>query len=172
MREATRLPFNPLRASLYTPRDLFAGFSGDDPHSYATCADIQILSYFCAYGKNPSNDSAAATLEALHDNSISLALQAALAKHPRVVGIMGGHQMVRGTRPYAEIARLAQALAKAGSMVATGGGPGAMEAAHLGALFAFRAAGGPHAAGASPAPRPSVPARPAPPLAADATVRP
>jgi predicted Rossmann-fold nucleotide-binding protein len=172
MREATRLPFNPLRASLYAPRDLFAGFSADDPHSYATCDDIQILSYFCAYGKNPSNDSAAATLEALHDNSISLALQAALAKKPRVVGIMGGHQMVRGTRAYIEIARVAQALTKSGSMVATGGGPGAMEASHLGALFAFRSDAELDAAIARLAAQPALPARSADLVAADGTVDP
>ena len=54
----------------------------------------------------------------------------------RVVGVMGGHAMARGTDAYAGAARLGRALARAGLTVATGGGPGAMEAANLGAYAA------------------------------------
>lgn len=172
MRDAVRLPFNPLRSSLYAPGDLFAGFSVADPKSYAACIDIQILSYFCVYGKNPTVESAAATLEALHDNSISLALQATLARHPRVVALMGGHQMWRGAGPYAAIAHLAQALTQAGFMVATGGGPGAMEAAHLGALFAFHRRSELEEAIRTLGVCPALPARSADLVAADGTVDP
>jgi predicted Rossmann-fold nucleotide-binding protein len=49
---------------------------------------------------------------------------------------MGGHAMARGTREYAGAARLGRELARAGLTVATGGGPGAMEAANLGAYAA------------------------------------
>ena len=44
--------------------------------------------------------------------------------------------MARGTDAYAGAARLGRALARAGLTVATGGGPGAMEAANLGAYAA------------------------------------
>jgi len=54
----------------------------------------------------------------------------------RVVGIMGGHQLARDTDLYRRIARLAWRLARAGFFVATGGGPGAMEASNLGAALA------------------------------------
>ena len=54
----------------------------------------------------------------------------------RVVGVMGGHAMARGTAEYAGAARLGRELARAGLLVATGGGPGAMEAANLGAALA------------------------------------
>ncbi len=44
--------------------------------------------------------------------------------------------MARGTDEYAGAARLGRTLARAGLTVATGGGPGAMEAANLGAYAA------------------------------------
>jgi predicted Rossmann-fold nucleotide-binding protein len=49
---------------------------------------------------------------------------------------MGGHAMARGTEAYAGAARLGRELTRAGLTVATGGGPGAMEAANLGAYAA------------------------------------
>ena len=50
------------------------------------------------------------------------------------MGVMGGHAVSRDTEPYAGAARLGHRLAAAGLAVLTGGGPGAMEAANLGAL--------------------------------------
>jgi predicted Rossmann-fold nucleotide-binding protein len=49
---------------------------------------------------------------------------------------MGGHAHDRGTPDYVAAARLGRALAREGLTVATGGGPGAMEAANLGAYLA------------------------------------
>nr|WP_246231855.1 LOG family protein [Nakamurella aerolata] len=53
---------------------------------------------------------------------------------------MGGHGLARGTDGYAEAAELGKTLAQAGYLVATGGGPGAMEAVNLGAFVAGRTA--------------------------------
>ena len=53
----------------------------------------------------------------------------------RLVGVMGGHTVERGTPAYADTARLGVALGPHVT-VATGGGPGAMEAANLGARCA------------------------------------
>ena len=133
--DETTLPFNPLRRSLYSPQELYAGYELSDPNSYASCADVRILSYFARYGTNPVASAGASTLEALHDNSISIALQPLIPAEARVVAVMGGHQMVRGTTAFADVARLASGLAGAGILVASGGGPGAMEASHLGALL-------------------------------------
>jgi predicted Rossmann-fold nucleotide-binding protein len=49
--------------------------------------------------------------------------------------VMGGHDLERGTAAYREAAELGRALARSGLTVATGGGPGAMEAANLGAYL-------------------------------------
>jgi predicted Rossmann-fold nucleotide-binding protein len=74
-------------------------------------------------------------LRAIHDEAVSDALDELLAGD-RVVGVMGGHAMARGSDAYAGAARLGRELARAGFTVATGGGPGAMEAANLGAYAA------------------------------------
>jgi predicted Rossmann-fold nucleotide-binding protein len=47
---------------------------------------------------------------------------------------MGGHALGRGDAAYSATAKLGRGLAAAGFTVATGGGPGLMEAANLGAL--------------------------------------
>ena len=49
---------------------------------------------------------------------------------------MGGHQMKRKSSEYKSVALIAHALTRAGYFVATGGGPGAMEAGNLGAWMA------------------------------------
>jgi predicted Rossmann-fold nucleotide-binding protein len=49
---------------------------------------------------------------------------------------MGGHGIARGSDGFADATRLGRELASAGFVVATGGGPGAMEAANLGAYVA------------------------------------
>ena len=59
-------------------------------------------------------------------------------EHPRIVGIMGGHSLLRTDRAYIAVARLALTLTQRGFLVVTGGGPGAMEAAHLGAAFSIK----------------------------------
>jgi predicted Rossmann-fold nucleotide-binding protein len=138
MADTTSLPFNPLRKTLYSMHELFAGFSEGDVESYGRCRDVEILKYFVAKSRHPARHGGASTLEALHDNSISEAVQRLLGEHRRVAAIMGGHAMARGSAAYAEIARVAHGLARAGFLVASGGGPGAMEATHLGAALATR----------------------------------
>lgn len=130
-----QLPFNPLRESLYTPSDLFSQYSIEDTESYCSCTDIQIYSYFVRHGRNPATRRSVSNLEALHDDSISQALHKTLKKYSRIVAIMGGHEMIRGTEQYSDVATIAYQFARDGSLVVSGGGPGAMEAAHLGALY-------------------------------------
>ena len=75
----------------------------------------------------------------LHDSSIDDALEEFVAGRG-VVGVMGGHALTRTDPAYAEAAHLARQLAGTGLTVATGGGPGAMEAANLGARLADHSA--------------------------------
>jgi predicted Rossmann-fold nucleotide-binding protein len=129
------VPFNPLREELYTPDELFDEFDESDPSSYSRCADIAILSYFWKFGANPTRRGGAATLEALHDNAISTALRSFTTEYPNVVAIMGGHGMKRTDPAYADTAHMAFQLAQKDFLLTSGGGPGAMEATHLGAFF-------------------------------------
>jgi predicted Rossmann-fold nucleotide-binding protein len=73
----------------------------------------------------------------LHDHAVSDALNDAMADiDPRsVVGIMGGHTLLRTDQAYRAAAELGASLCAAGRTVLTGGGPGAMEAGNLGAYL-------------------------------------
>ncbi|ATL30823.1 LOG family protein [Streptomyces formicae] len=124
------LPFNPYRGLLYAPDDLFAGLADG---GYEATPDAHAYAWF--QRTKSDGDVFASMLRAIHDDSISDALDEILVG-ARVVGVMGGHAMARGTDEYAGAARLGRELARAGFTVATGGGPGAMEAANLGAYAA------------------------------------
>jgi predicted Rossmann-fold nucleotide-binding protein len=124
------LPFDPYRGLLYTPEELFDGL---DDGGYETTPDALAYDWFQL--TKADRDIYASMLRALHDDAVSDALDELLAGVP-VVGVMGGHAMGRGTDEYAGAARLGRALARTGLTVATGGGPGAMEAANLGAYAA------------------------------------
>ncbi|GAB3259058.1 LOG family protein [Alteromonas gracilis] len=113
------LPFDPYRAALYTPDELY-----DAP--YASSCDALV------YGWASERRTLDRTLAvALHDHSIDDALRDHLVGLSPA-GVMGGHALERGTSGYADAARLGRLLAERHT-VATGGGPGAMEAANLGA---------------------------------------
>ncbi len=122
------VPVEVYRAHLYTGHELYAGMEG--PGGYAATVDSR--AYDWARDMRLADDAYATLLKAIHDDSISDAL-AEWVVGRRVVGVMGGHAQERGSRGYAAAARLGRALAERGLLVATGGGPGAMEAANLGA---------------------------------------
>jgi predicted Rossmann-fold nucleotide-binding protein len=132
------LPFEPYRHSLYVVPELMAGFDPKRPASFADTIDGQIYDRFQKY--RGSDDQPTPILEALaqriHDHSIDDVLYEFLLEHKHVVGIMGGHRMVRGEQAYHDIAWLARELTRSNMLVVTGGGPGAMEAANLGAWLA------------------------------------
>ena len=121
-------PVDPFRARLYTPFELYDGLS---ENGYP--ATVDAIAYVWARAARTQHDAYATLLRALHDDAMQDALVEAL--HGReVVGVMGGHAHTRGSAEYAASAELGRALAAGGRTVLTGGGPGAMEAANLGAL--------------------------------------
>jgi predicted Rossmann-fold nucleotide-binding protein len=120
------VPIDPYRASLYVPRDLY------DTPRYRDSLDAR--AYAWSQGRPDADDALAMDL---HDHAVDVALETWL-RGRSVVGIMGGHSLERGSEQYADAARLGHGLG-GGLTVATGGGPGAMEAANLGAFLADRA---------------------------------
>ena len=129
-------PFDPLRRGLYTADELMQGFTSSNPDG---ALDRRIASYFVAAGgRNPAS-APQAIAQRLHDFGIDRALTAYLdggSPAPKVVGVMGSHSTVRDDPHYALVAELGWRLGRAGFLVATGGGPGLMEAANLGAYLA------------------------------------
>jgi predicted Rossmann-fold nucleotide-binding protein len=123
-------PVNPYRATLYQPHELYAGLA---EHGYDTTPDS--LAYTWSRDAQLHHDAFVTLLRAIHDDSMTDALTEFIGHRP-VVGVMGGHALARGTEGYAVAARLGHVLAVEGLVVATGGGPGAMEAANLGAFCA------------------------------------
>ena len=123
-------PVNPYRSSLYQPHELYEGLR---EHGYEATPDAR--AYHWSRDGALEHDAFVTLLRAIHDDSITDALDEFIGGAP-VVGVMGGHALPRGTDGYAGAARLGHDLATAGRTVVTGGGPGAMEAANLGAMAA------------------------------------
>ncbi|NRD54966.1 hypothetical protein D7Y15_24810 [Corallococcus sp. AB030] len=137
----TGLPYCPYRGSLYTPEELYAGFDPTRPDTYADTLDARIYAHWNSRGGAHPPSILETLAQRLHDHAISDALEDALldqGKPRRVVAIMGGHSMLRGQEAYRSVAELARSLARLGFFLVSGGGPGAMEATHLGAWFAAR----------------------------------
>jgi predicted Rossmann-fold nucleotide-binding protein len=122
------LPFDPYRARLYDAAELY----GAGP--VASSPDALIYAWARSAQATTLSGGLATTL---HDHAISDALNDATADiDPRsVVGIMGGHTLLRTDQAYRAAAQLGARLAAAGRTVLTGGGPGAMEAGNLGAYL-------------------------------------
>jgi len=122
----------PSPAGLYTTEDLLGGWAVDDPLSYAATLDARVFSSAAIVGlRVPASDDTARR-RALHDHAITWALNQQI-KGRRVVAFMGGPRLGRNEPAYALVADIAWRLSRQGYLVVSGGGPGAMEAAHLGA---------------------------------------
>ena len=130
------LPYRPLRRHLYTWRELMEGYSVEKDES----TDLKIYEHFSHCRNNPSINEA--LWQRLHDFSIDDALRRLMdfggdgLPRRRAVGIMGGHGTARTSPDYHKVVRTAKALTEAGYFVMSGGGPGIMEAANLGAYLA------------------------------------
>ena len=133
------VPFNPFPARLYSPAELYAGYDFRNPMTFGHCYDTRIYNHYIDKGKQ-AVDIAETLARSLHDHSISDALHDMLSGYDerRVVAVMGGHSLLRTDDVYRKVVLIAKHLAENGCLMVTGGGPGAMEAAHLGVWLAGR----------------------------------
>lgn len=137
------MPFRSFRNRLYTADELYGDAEAEflpegaegpaRPAEYRRTLDAHVF----AWTRSREVDDARTLASALHDHAIDLALRE-WVRGRHVVGVMGGHRMLRGTPEYASVAELGRRLTLEGYTVATGGGPGAMEAANLGAYLSSR----------------------------------
>lgn len=132
------LPYNTFRPRLYTIEELMAGYlRGQHQTFFSNTCDSRIYKHYKHHARPgipaPVLESLA---QRLHDHAIDDALSDLLHENDRaqrVIGVMGGHAMRRDEPAFLAVAQLGRRLSQAGLFVATGGGPGAMEAANLGA---------------------------------------
>ena len=130
------LPFRMFRAGLYTADELYDGYVPGDQASYDVTPDATA---YVSHKKTAADLEVIGTLaERIHDHAIDNALYEHLNRigMDSVVAIMGGHGLTRTDDAYIQVAHLGRALTEAGFYLATGGGPGAMEAANFGAWMA------------------------------------
>jgi len=135
------LPYNPFRHTLYTWQELMQGFSEENDN----CLDLRIYRHFIENKYNPPINEA--MWQRIHDHAMDDALRSLLdfdgdgMSSKKTVSIMGGHSIGRDNPYFLKTAQTAKLLAENGYFIASGGGPGIMEAANLGAYMAGREEG-------------------------------
>ncbi len=127
------LPYNPYRNKLYSCHELMEGYSEENDNS----TDYRIYQHFSKSRFNPGIQEA--LTQRIHDHAIDHALRKDFTYNnqgmteKKGVGIMGGHGALRTDPYYEKVTRTAKLITEAGYYVVSGGGPGIMEAANLGA---------------------------------------
>ncbi len=134
-----RMPFDIFREHLYSAEDLYRGYQLGIPGSFKNCYDQQVYHHYLTMGKT-ATDIKETLARTLHDHSMTNAMNDFLAHidERQVVGIMGGHGLLRTDEAYRQVVMVSKTLAENGCLMVSGGGPGAMEATHLGAWMAKR----------------------------------
>ncbi len=130
------LPYDAYRGALYTVDELLEGWSEG---GYTATRDFRIFAHFDRERRDPGGVRLRESLaQRLHDLAIDDALHEVLEQQAGrgVVGIMGGPGTPRSDPSFRQVAEVAWRLTRAGYFVASGGGPGIMEAANLGAYLA------------------------------------
>ena len=133
------VPYNPYPKSLYDRHTLYESYDPALPESYQSTPDKRIYDHFVRVGKEYGNIMETLA-QRLHDHSITDALHDFLTQYPerKVVAVMGGHGLPRDSDNYGKVVQLAKKLTEQSCLMVSGGGPGAMEATHVGAWLAGR----------------------------------
>lgn len=133
------LPFSSYPSSLYSFETLYAGYEPECGESFASCYDSLVYRHYIEAGKQAACISETLA-RSLHDHSISDALYDFLSNYDEkdVIAVMGGHALSRRDADYRKVVLISKKLTENGKLMVSGGGPGAMEATHLGAWLAGR----------------------------------
>lgn len=133
------VPYDVTRRELYSAAQLYAGFDPNDIDTFDTCFDTKVYRHFIAGGKR-ATQAVESLARTLHDHGIHLAMDRFFKTHDshQCVGIMGGHAQLRTAPSFRQVAIISKQLTELGFYMLSGGGPGAMEATHLGAWMAGR----------------------------------
>ncbi|MBQ7576241.1 MAG: hypothetical protein IJT26_06890 [Bacteroidales bacterium] len=138
---ALDLTYNSFRGGLYNRSSLYEGYTPGKEETFADCYDTRVYNDYIQNGKHCDN--ILETLgRSLHDHSIENAMFDFLSHYDekQIVAVMGGHALKRTDKQYRNVVTISKALVEKGKLMASGGGPGAMEATHLGAWMAGRTA--------------------------------
>ncbi len=134
-----KAPYNVYPNKLYSKETLYNNYDYKKPKTYNQTLDKLVYDHYIKTGKQA--DTIRETLtRRLHDHSITNAIGDFLKnfKPKKVVAIMGGHGLSRADKTYQQIAEISRDLTEKGYLMVSGGGPGAMEATHLGAWLTGR----------------------------------
>lgn len=132
--QSKNLPYNPFRANLYSWRDLLEVKEGNTDN-----VDLCIYNHFSCSKFNPSINEA--LWQRIHDHAMDDALRDLIkpdhhgVNSEKIIGIMGGHSTLRTDPNFIKVAHTARLLSANDYLIASGGGPGIMEASNLGAYF-------------------------------------
>lgn len=135
------LPFELFPRRLYSIEDLYDNFDPHTPLSYKNSTDYEIYSHFIDHKNKGALSPFLRVTESIHDSSLRMALYEYVNRFnapKKIVGVMGGHKIPRDDEYYKKVCLIAKRLTEKGYMMVSGGGPGMMEATHLGSYFAFR----------------------------------
>jgi len=132
-------PFDTYIRKLYDSNMLYDGYDYHDESTFENCYDTKVYKHYLSQGKR-GHEVLETLARALHDHFITHQLYKMLDLYDEkdVIGVMGGHAKRRDDPQYRQIVFLSKKLTEMGRLIVTGGGPGAMEAAHLGAWMAGR----------------------------------
>ena len=133
------IPFHMFKGKLYSYKDLYLGYRLGEPESYKDTYDYKVYEHYLEKGKQ-TGDIKESLARILHDHSMNDGMDDFLRAFDErsVVGIMGGHGLLRTDPEYTKVALVSKKLTESGCVMVSGGGPGAMEATHLGAWLAGR----------------------------------
>ncbi len=135
---ALPLPFVCFPTKLYDAASLYHGFDPAKVDSWQHTPDHKGWAFFMSQdGVTPNSlDIAQSASTRLHDTAIEHAAARFLTHHHKpAIAFMGGHDVHSDASDYRQVVQLARDLRRKGYMVVTGGGPGLMEAANLGAFL-------------------------------------